>query len=56
MSNGFLLGVFACDDDSASEAVARNKGTFDLAVIVGVNEEVVSHGVLRLNVDTLYHG
>ena len=44
MSSGFLLGVFACDDDSASEAVARDKSTLDLAIVVGVNEEVVSHG------------
>ena len=56
MSRGFLFSVFACDDDSASEAVARDKGALDLAIVVGVNEEVVSHGVLRLNVNTLYHG
>ncbi len=53
MSNGFLLGVFACDDDSASESVAWNEGAFYLAIVIGVNDEIVSHEALRLNVYTL---
>ena len=47
------LGVAAWNHNPSSKSVAWNEGAFYLAVVIGVNDEIVSHEVLRLNVYTL---
>jgi hypothetical protein len=48
-----ILGVSARNHNPARESVAWNEGAFYLAIVIGVNDEIVSHEALRLNVYTL---